>query len=57
LLQLNCEKANQLLGWYPRWDVNTTLENTADWFKSFFENNDAKEITKIQTYSYFTELK
>ena len=57
LLQLNCEKANQLLGWYPRWDVKTTLENTADWYKSFLKNDDIKEITKSQTYKYFTELK
>ena len=57
LLQLNCDKANQILGWYPRWSVNTTLENTAEWYKSFLAGEDVKKITKTQTYRYFSELK
>ena len=28
LLQLNCDKAHQLLGWYPRWHAEQTLEAT-----------------------------
>ena len=57
LLQLNCEKANRLLEWYPRWDLSDTLENTADWYKAFLQNEDVSLITKSQVYKYFKELK
>jgi CDP-glucose 4,6-dehydratase len=56
LLQLNCEKANRLLNWYPRWDIGTTLENTAEWYKAFLQNEDVSLVTKFQAYKYFKEL-
>ena len=56
LLQLNCEKANRLLNWYPRWDIGTTLENTAEWYKAFLQNEDVSLVTKSQAYKYFKEL-
>jgi CDP-glucose 4,6-dehydratase len=57
LLQLNCEKANRLLDWYPRWDISTTLENTAEWYKAYLQNEDVSLVTKSQVYKYFKELK
>ena len=56
LLQLNCDKANQLLGWYPRWDVDKTLQATADWYKAVIEGDDAERVTRAQIYEYFKEL-
>ena len=37
LLHLNCDKANQLLSWYPKWDLNETLQRTVDWYKNNIE--------------------
>lgn len=56
LLQLNCDKANQYLGWYPRWDVEHTLNMTSDWYKKVHEGMDAKNITRQQLCAYFSEL-
>lgn len=56
LLQLNCDKAHQLLNWYPRWHVEETLHMTASWFKDFMDGKNMKEVTKNQVYAYFPEL-
>ena len=56
LLQLNCDKAHQLLGWYPRWNVDQTLEATAKWYKTVINGGSAEHITRAQIYSFFPEL-
>jgi CDP-glucose 4,6-dehydratase len=56
LLQLNCDKAHQLLGWYPRWDVDTTLKATADWYRTVMAGESAKEVTARQIREYFYEI-
>jgi CDP-glucose 4,6-dehydratase len=56
LLQLNCDKAHQLLGWYPRWHVEKTLEATALWYKNIMSGGNAEEITRAQIYEFFPEL-
>ena len=56
LLQLNCDKANQLLNWHPRWDIEQTLQATADWYRSFLQGQDVREITNKQIFEYFPEL-
>ena len=38
LLQLNCEKAAIKLGWHPVWYLEDTINNTIDWYRSFYEN-------------------
>ena len=45
ILQLNCDKAHQLLGWYPRWDAQKTLSETALWYKNFISGCNVQEIT------------
>jgi len=56
LLQLNCDKAHQLLGWRPRWHVDKTLAATAQWYKTILEGGDAESITRTQLQDYFPEL-
>lgn len=56
LLQLNCDKAHQLLGWYPRWHVEKTLEATALWYKTIMNSGDAEAITRAQIKEFFSEL-
>lgn len=56
LLQLNCDKAHQLLGWYPRWNVDKTLEATALWYKTVMNGGNAEVITRQQIYDFFPEL-
>jgi CDP-glucose 4,6-dehydratase len=56
LLQLNCDKAHQLLGWYPRWDADQTLKATALWYKIVMSGGNAEKITRSQIYEFFLEL-
>jgi CDP-glucose 4,6-dehydratase len=56
LLQLNCDKAQNLLGWRPRWNVDKSLEATALWYKAMLNGEDVKAITRLQIRDYFPEL-
>jgi CDP-glucose 4,6-dehydratase len=56
LLQLNCDKAHQLLGWYPRWHAEQTLEATALWYKIIMNGGNAEQITRAQIHEFFPEL-
>ena len=56
LLQLNCDKAHQLLKWQPRWNFKETIFFTADWYKKNNEGYETFEITQNQIKTYFNEL-
>jgi len=56
LLQLNCDKAHQILNWYPRWNFEKTLHSTAFWYKSWLDGKEMAEITNSQIKDYFREL-
>jgi len=56
LLQLNCEKAHQLLGWYPRWQVDKTIEATGLWYKQVMDGVSAEVVTNAQIHEFFSEL-
>ncbi len=56
-LQLNCDRANQLLGWSTRWNIESTLKKTAIWYKEFYSAKPVMEITNAQIHEYFLELK
>ncbi len=53
LLQLNCDKANQNLNWNPKWDIQDTIKFSAEWYKSFYDNQMANAITSKQISNYF----
>jgi CDP-glucose 4,6-dehydratase len=53
LLQLNCDRANQILKWYPRWDVDQTLFETVSWYQKVNDGANPYEITMNQIIKYF----
>lgn len=55
LLQLNCDKAQQLLGWHPRWHVDKTFEATALWYKALMNGGNAQDITRAQIKEFFSK--
>lgn len=56
LLQLNCDKAHQDLGWQPRWNVEKTLSATALWYKAIMDGVNAESISRGQLKDFFQEL-
>jgi CDP-glucose 4,6-dehydratase len=56
LLQLNCDKAHQQLGWRPRWSVDRTLVATAQWYKAVLAGESAETISRAQIRDYFPEI-
>jgi CDP-glucose 4,6-dehydratase len=53
LLQLNCDKAHQLLPWYPRWPVDKALNATAEWYRATRDGTDAVTMSRTQIADYF----
>ena len=54
LLRLNCDKANQILNWHPRWGFQATIEATIDWYKAVSSGISAAEISSNQIKAYIS---
>jgi CDP-glucose 4,6-dehydratase len=52
LLHLNCDKANQLLHWRPKWDAKRAVAETVRWYRGVFEGQSAFEISRKQILEY-----
>tara|TARA_B100001113_G_scaffold349877_1_gene346034 strand:+ start:4251 stop:5327 length:1077 start_codon:yes stop_codon:yes gene_type:complete len=53
LLKLNCDKALHLLDWQAILDFKDTVQLTAEWYKSFYENkNNIGQTTNHQIKEY-----
>lgn len=52
-LKLDCSKAKYQLGWYPRWNLETTIEKIIDWTKAYQDGNiDIRAVTINQIKQY-----
>ncbi len=56
LLQLNCDKAQQLLGWRPRWAFEQTMAATAGWYKEVLDGAPVVDVTRKQLHDFFPEF-
>jgi len=54
LLQLNSTKALRDLGWRTRWDFETTLSKTTDWYRSYYNGSDARDLTSGDIRAYLS---
>lgn len=52
-LKLDCSKAKSILGWIPKWDIETTLKSIVDWNKSFLKRENIRTVTEKQIDQYF----
>lgn len=52
LLKLDSSKARARLGWRPRWDLGTTLEQICLWHRAFLAGSDLKAETLRQVAAY-----
>lgn len=52
MLRLDSSKAEEKLGWKPRWDIETALERSAAWHRSWRSGDDMQQITLEQIAEY-----
>lgn len=55
LLHLDNSKAKSLLGWNPVWTLETTLQATAEWYRSY--HDDEKVLTENQLDLFQTDAR
>lgn len=55
ILELDCSKMKEVLGFYSRWDLNQTIKMTVEWHKKVWEGVAAEEVTIQQIESYMEE--
>jgi CDP-glucose 4,6-dehydratase len=53
-LKLDCSKAKALLGWYPRWKIEHSLQMIVAWHRAFLKHDDMRKVTINQIEEYFT---
>lgn len=53
VLKLDSSKAKSVLGWTPQWSIDTAIEKTVDWHKSWLKKEDMHAVTSSQINSYF----
>ncbi|MBY0380080.1 MAG: CDP-glucose 4,6-dehydratase [Burkholderiales bacterium] len=51
-LKLDCSKARTHLGWYPRWNLEQTLEQIVAWYKIYENHGDLYQETVTQINQY-----
>ncbi len=51
-LKLDCSKADQLLGWRPKWSLETAVQNIADWQRAFLAKEDMQKTSLNQINAY-----
>lgn len=52
-LKLDCSKAKAELGWYPKWNIETSLKSIVDWNKAYLQGENIRDFTINQINQYF----
>jgi CDP-glucose 4,6-dehydratase len=52
-LKLDCSKAKTRLGWYPGWNIETTLRNIVEWTKVYRQGENMRLFCEKQILQYF----
>ncbi len=56
ILRLSCEKAISGLGWKPVWDLEDTLKITAEWYRNYYDGEDARELSLADIKQYMKKM-
>lgn len=51
-LQLDCAKANKLLGWQPRWSLDVALVKIVEWVRAYERQQELRQICIRQIREY-----
>ncbi len=53
-LKLDCSKVKAELGWYPKWNIETTLKSIVDWNKAYLAGKNIRVATINQIEQYYS---
>ncbi len=53
-LKLDCSKLKAVLGWKPRWNIETTMEKIVEWSKIYFEQGDVAACMERQIAEFLS---
>lgn len=56
-LKLDSSKSRTLLGWVPRYDLDTSLTKILEWHKAWRQGDNMRTVTQMQIESYQNSLK
>ncbi|MEK7812563.1 MAG: CDP-glucose 4,6-dehydratase [Candidatus Desantisbacteria bacterium] len=57
-LSLDCTKSNNILQWYPVYNLDETMDETVRWYQGYYENNpDMYSFTMNHIFSYVEKAK
>lgn len=51
-LKLDCSKAAKYLAWYPKWDLEHSIQSIADWHRSYQQAENMQEQSLKQIHQY-----
>jgi CDP-glucose 4,6-dehydratase len=51
-LKLDCSKAAKHLAWYPKWDLEHSIQSIADWHRSYQQAENMQELSLKQIHQY-----
>ncbi len=57
ILHLNCDKSNTVLKWLPTWDFESTMEQTAQWYKGYINGIEPKVLSENNILKFIKEEK
>jgi len=57
LLKLDISKAKAHLKWSPKWELNGTLETIIEWYESWLERKDMRQVTINQITEYEKKIR
>lgn len=56
-LKLDCSKAKKRLNWSPLFNLETSLSKTVSWYRSYFEQENIRQITLNEINAYSQNFK
>ncbi len=51
-LKLDCSKANEKLNWYPKWNLNCTLDSIINWHQNFLSGKNIQQECLLEISNY-----
>ena len=56
ILRLDCSKIKRMLGWMPVWDIDRAVNETAFWYRAYYQNSDSATSIMRQQIEEFMEV-